>query len=275
MTTTARDPIGVFDSGVGGLSVLCEIRRELPGEDLLYVADSKYAPYGDKPAAFIEARGRAIAEFLLTERAKAIVVASNTGTAFAAGPLRSRFALPVIAIEPAVKPAAAATKTGVVGVMATSQLLVSEKFLRLVETHSRDVNVLAQACPGLVERVEAGDLSGPVTRALVERYVRPLIEQRADTILLGCTHYPFLLALIREVAGPDVAIIDPAIAVARETRRRLAAANLLAPGDAPGAERFWTSGDPAVASRVINQLWSARAHVDPLPRAYVTHVEVV
>ncbi|MBI5625700.1 MAG: glutamate racemase [Nitrosomonadales bacterium] len=260
-----KKPIGVFDSGVGGLSVLREIRRELPGEDLLYVADSGHAPYGDKSSDMIETRSIAIVEFLLSRHAKAIVVACNTATGAAVETLRARFSVPIVAMEPAVKPAAAHTKSGVIGVLATNGTLGSDNFARLHERFGAEVDILVQSCPGLVERVEAGDLSGDKTRTLIEKYLAPLLAQQADTIVLGCTHYPFLATLIQEIAGPSVAIIDPASAVARELRRRLASANLLSVENRAGTERFWTSAQPEKTQPVIAQLWRVDTEVCSLP----------
>jgi glutamate racemase len=237
-------PIGVFDSGVGGLSVLREIRRELPHESVLYVADSGNAPYGDRPASYIQERSVALTRALIDRGAKAIVVACNTATGAAVDVLRQTFTLPIIAIEPAVKPAAAATRTGVVGVMATTVTISSTKLLRLVGQYPAPGGTEMQACPGLAEQVERGDLDSPATRALVEQYVRPLVAKGADTIVLGCTHYAFLAPVIRAVAGPGVAVIDPAPAVARELRRRLTVGSLLAPDDAVATERYFTTGDP-------------------------------
>jgi glutamate racemase len=247
-------PIGVFDSGVGGLSVLREIRRELPHESLVYIADSGSAPYGDRPATFIQDRSVAITRALLEHGAKAIVVACNTATGAAVDVLRQTFSLPIVAIEPAVKPAAAATRSGVVGVMATSVTLSSTKLLRLVGQYPAPGGTEMQACPGLVEQVERGDLDSPDTRALVAQYVRPLVAKGADTIVLGCTHFAFLEPVIQEVAGPGVAVIDPAPAVARELRRRLRVASLLAPDDAVATETYLTTGDAAQGSRVMSQL---------------------
>ncbi|HYE35718.1 glutamate racemase [Methylocaldum sp.] len=263
----AVNPVGVFDSGVGGLSVLREIRRELPKEDLLYVADSGYAPYGDRTEQFIEARSVAIIEFLVSQGAKAIVVACNTATGAAIATLRSRFQVPIVAMEPAVKPAAEQTQSGVVGVLATRRTLLSGNFAKLVARFGADVNILAQPCPGLVEQVETGDLFGDATRSLVEQYVVPLLEQGADTLVLGCTHYPFLAPLIQTVAGPSVAIIDPAVAVARQLRRRLESRDLLSPGAHPGTERFWMSGLPNRMKPVISQLWMADVEVQSFPDA--------
>lgn len=262
---TAGDPIGVFDSGVGGLSVLREIRRELPAEDVLYVADSAFAPYGDQPDDAIAQRVLTVASFLIDRSAKAIVVACNTATGAAVEALRARVSVPVVGMEPAVKPAAQTTKTAVVGVLATTQTLASAKFSRLLAAYGADVRVLLQPCPGLAEQVEQGDLSGPATRALVEQYVAPLVAQGADTLVLGCTHYPFLSGLIRDVAGPAVVVIDPSAAVARELRRRLQAGGLLSPDTRPGTERFWTSGSPALVQPVIAELWAPDVDVQQMP----------
>lgn len=262
----ASNPIGVFDSGVGGLSVLHEIRRALPGENLLYVADSGHAPYGDKPRQFIEARSIAISEFLVNQHAKAIVVACNTATGAAIATLRSRFLMPIIAMEPAVKPAVENTKSGVIGVMATSRTLASDNFVRLFARYSADVEILGQACPGLVDQVEAGDLSGDKTRLLLEQYVLPLLERGADTIVLGCTHYPFLAPLIQDIVGPMVAVIDSAAAVARQLHRRLEVGGLLADASAVGTEFFWTSGTPNQAQPLVSQLWKASVEVYNLPK---------
>jgi len=264
---TFSNPIGVFDSGVGGLSVLREIRRELPNENLLYVADSAHAPYGDKSDDEIEVRAIAIVEFLVNRQAKAIVVACNTATGAAIATLRARFSVPIVAMEPAVKPAATHTKSGVVGVLATSRTLSSGNFARLSARFGTDVNFLMQACPGLVEQVESGNLSGSDTRQLVERYVLPLLERNADTLVLGCTHYPFLTPLIQEIAGASVTIINPAPAVARELRRRLESIAMLSQGARPGVEHFWSSAKSETARMVIAQLWAAGITVHPLPES--------
>jgi glutamate racemase len=263
--SSTANPIGVFDSGVGGLSVLREIRRQLPAENLIYVADSGNAPYGDKPQEFIEKRSLAITRFLLDLGAKAIVVACNTATGAAVASLRSRFTLPIVAMEPAIKPAAAQTRTGVVGVLATRRTLASHNFVKLFERYGTEAEILPQACPGLVEQVEAGDLAGVKTRDLLERYLSPLLAKGADTLVLGCTHYPFLRALIREIAGPNVAVIDSSEAVARQLRHRLDVHRLLADTGREGQERFWSSGDPAIAGPIMEQLWRPGMKVSRLP----------
>ena len=249
-----RSPIGVFDSGVGGVSVLREIQRELPAEELIYVADSAHAPYGDKPIEEIQERAFRIVEFLIDQHAKAIVVACNTATGVAVEALRARWTLPFVAIEPAVKPAAAATRTGIIGVLATRQTIASPRFARLAETWANGARILAQPCPGLVEQIERGELTGRKTRDLIESFVRPLVEQGADTLVLGCTHYPFVESLIAAVAGPGVTLVNPAAAVARELRRRLTESKLLAPENHPGTTRFRTSGMPEQLAAMLATL---------------------
>jgi glutamate racemase len=257
--------IGVLDSGVGGLSVLREIRRAMPGEHLIYVADSAHAPYGERGATFINTRVGAIAGFLMNRGVEAVVVACNTATGVAVDELRLRLQIPVVAIEPAVKPAAQVTRSGKIGVLATSATLASERFARLVRAHAPTVEVLGQACPGLVECVEAGDVSGPETRRLVERHVVPLRDAGVDVLVLGCTHFPFIQAAIQDAAGPDVAIIDPAAAVARELARRLDRAAALRSGQSGGSETFLTTGDPVQVAAVLGHVWGQTvdlAHVD-------------
>jgi glutamate racemase len=262
--------IGVFDSGVGGLSVLRAIRELRPFDDLVYVADSGFAPYGERDEAFIVARAEPIARFLVGQGVDAIVVACNTATVVAVDALRAWCPVPVVAIEPAIKPAAAMTQTGVVGVLATHRTLASAGVARLCARFGGGVRFVLQACPGWAAQVEQGDLLGPETRALVERDLLPVLAQGADTLVLGCTHYPFLAELIRELAGPGVVIVDPSQAVAREVSRRLDAADLKLAAAAEdqrpaGGERFFSSADPARTAAVIARLWPRSVVVEALP----------
>jgi glutamate racemase len=256
--------IGVFDSGVGGLSVLREIRRALPQEDLLYVADSGHAPYGDQPTEFIEGRASAVVRFLLDARVKAITIACNTATVVAVEKLRRWSPVPIIAIEPAIKPATTQTKNGVIGVLATSRTLASGNVARLVDQYASHLQVHLQPCPGLVEQVEHADLDSAQTRALVRQYLAPLLEKGVDTLVLGCTHYPFLAPLIREIAGPGVAIIDPAPAVARHLGSVLGAAGLLRAAGEPPQHRFFTTGRPADLADAIDRWCGSRPAVNTL-----------
>lgn len=234
--------------------MLQRIRDELPQENLLYVADSEHAPYGNKPVEFIVRRAFAITEFLLERGVKAVVVACNTATAAAIGPLRARFDIPIIGIEPALKPAVTMTRTGIVGILATGNTVASDKFADLLDHHGRQARVLVQPCPGLADCVEQGDLHGSRPRALLDLYLQPLLEQNADTLVLGCTHYPFLIPVIQRLVGPNVAILDPGPAVARQLRRRLEAVGKLASADVAGGACYFTSGSPEPTAQVMSQL---------------------
>jgi glutamate racemase len=255
--------IGVFDSGVGGLSVLKHIRAQLPSLPLLYVADSGHVPYGDKTQDYIRERSLVLTEFLVRQGAAAVVIACNTATAAAAAPLRARFDFPIIAMEPAVKPAVSATRSGIVGVLATVGTIESARFAALLEQYAGDVEIVTQACPGLVEQVEAGELTTAATRELVARYARPLVERGADTIVLGCTHYPFLRPLITEIVGERVQLIDTGEAVARQVVRRLPE-SLIGRIDLQPTERFWSTGDGRSATRITSQLWGRPVVVEAL-----------
>ena len=195
----ARDPIGVLDSGLGGLSVLKALREELPNEQFLYCADCAHTPWGDKPESFIVERTRAIVHFLLEKRAKAIVLACNTATAAAADILRRELSVPIIGIEPAVKPAAAHTRTGVIGVIATRRTTESARYLSLLKRFAGNVKVVTVAAPGLMECVERGDFNSETTRELLLKYLTPIKAAGADKLVLGCTHYPFLSEAISEI----------------------------------------------------------------------------
>ncbi len=251
----AAAPIGLFDSGVGGLSVLREVRALLPGEDLLYYADSAHCPYGGQPVAAIQARAVAITETLLAAHCKLIVVACNTATIAAVEALRASYPLPFVGMEPAVKPACAQTRSGVVGVLATGAALAGDKFHRLVAAHADGVRVITQPCPGLVECVESGELDGPRTEALVRRYIEPLRAAGADTLVLGCTHYPFLRPLIQRIAGKEVMLVDTGAAVARQVQRVLDREALLRRDtDAGGQMRWLGSGDVQALTPVVERL---------------------
>lgn len=252
----------MFDSGVGGLSVLREIRSVLPEVDLLFIADSAHAPYGLQTTEWIQQRSAELARFLLDRGAQAIVVACNTATAAAASTLRAEYAVPIVAMEPAVKPAVAATRTGVVGVLATVGTLQSAKFAALLDRFGAEVTVVTEPGVGLVEQVEAGDLDGPHTRELVKERVAPMLEAGADVIVLGCTHYPFLRALVQEVAGPDVTLIDTGAAVARRLVDVLDEHSLGTAGAA--TTRYWTSARPGEVARVIARLTGEDASVHAL-----------
>ncbi len=266
--------IGVFDSGVGGLSVLRHIRQTLPVDNLIYVADSAHVPYGDKSAHYIEQRSITLTRFLISQGADAIVIACNTATAAAAATLRRQFGLPIIGMEPAVKPAVTATRSGVIGVLATIGTLESARFAALLERYAGEVKIVTQGCPGLVEQVERGDLHGSRTRELVERYIAPLLERGADTLILGCTHYPFLSSLIREVAGENITLVDTGEAVARHLQRRLLTELPARSGPSTSSgrtvfEQFFTSGDAEHASHIMSALWDNPVEARQLPTEFL------
>lgn len=246
--------IGVFDSGVGGLSVLREIWAQLPDEDTLYFADTAHCPYGSRPADEIRALSVSIADFLVRRGATVIVVACNTASAAALSHLRERFSVPIVGMEPAVKPAAERTRAGRVGVIATEVTFQGELFARLLERYANGVDVLTRACPGLVQQVEAGKLDDPDTDRLLRLYLQPMVEAGMDSLVLGCTHYPFLREAIARVVGPDVEIIDPAPAVARQTARVLEQHGLRAARRAPARRLFYTSGDPRAFEIIAGRL---------------------
>jgi len=238
-------PIGIFDSGVGGLSVLKEIRALLPGADLLFFADQAHVPYG--PRQLVEVRGFAesITRFLLEQGVEIVVVACNTASAAALTHLRENFPSTVkfVGMEPAVKPAAETTHSKIVGVLATPATFQGRLFASVVERFAKDVTVLEQTCPGLVERIEAGELEGEGLRSLLAGFIRPLVENGADTLVLGCTHYPLVLPLIEQIAGPQVRVINPAPAVARQTARLWSAASRDISAARSGELQVITTGD--------------------------------
>ncbi|CAH0439470.1 glutamate racemase [Ralstonia pseudosolanacearum] len=242
MTARAQAPVGVFDSGLGGLSVLRAIRAELPAESLLYLADSRHAPYGEKPPEFIARRTLRVCEWLVGQGCKALVIACNTATAQAVHLLREQLAVPVIGVEPGLKPAVATSRSRVVGVLATESTLRSDKFARLLGTVSGDCRVLCQPGYGLVPLIERGDTHSPAVLELLRAYLLPMLEAGADTLVLGCTHYPFLQDAIREIAGDRLTLIDTGHAVARHLGRTLAAAHLQATG-AAASPRFLSTAD--------------------------------
>jgi glutamate racemase len=265
-----KDAIGVFDSGVGGLSVLRAIRAALPSEDLVYVADSGHAPYGDKSQAHITERTLAVGSWLASSGVKAITVACNTATVVAIHHLREQTAVHVVAIEPAIKPAANTTRSGVVGVLATTQTLQSESVARLCQEHGQGKRILLQACPGWVEAVEQADLSSPPTEALLRQFLQPLINQGVDTLVLGCTHYSFLRDTIQRIVGNEVVLIDPAVAVATELTRRLGD-NRRVGTQALGTTRFFTTGDVSLVQHAVSHLWGHAATVESMPQPSGTY----
>jgi glutamate racemase len=256
-------PVGIFDSGVGGLSVAAEIRRALPAEHLLYVADTAYCPYGDRPDAEVRERALAVGRHLERAGAKLLVAACNTATGAALERLREALAIPVVGLEPAVKTAAAITQNRKVGVMATSGTLRSDRFARLVRSHARGVEVVPQPCPGLADLIEEGHLEGEPLASRLEELTRPLRQAGVDTVVLGCTHYSFVRGALARALGARVELLDSAPAIARRTGQLLKDGGLLAPPGA-GSLRVLTTGQPEKVEPVVTRLWGA-----PVPVARV------
>jgi glutamate racemase len=247
--------IGIFDSGIGGLSIARQIHQRLPNEHLMYVADSIHAPYGEKSEAYITERAFSISEFLIQRNVKAIVVACNTATVSSIKALRAKYTIPIIGVEPGVKPAVFNTKSGIVGVLATAQTLKSVSFNDLARSFSSHVKIEVQPCPGLMEQVEALSLDSDETEALIKKYVFPLLEKGADHLVLGCTHYAYLAPIIKRIVGPNVEIVNTDVAVAKEAARRLDVASLLSTHHGQGNVEFWSSAPSSVAHRQFSVLW--------------------
>ncbi len=264
MNAAAR-PIGVFDSGVGGLSVLREIHAQLPNEDLIYVADQARVPYGPRPLEEVRAYAQQITDFLLAQNCKVIVVACNTASAAALHYLRQTYPdVPFVGMEPAVKPAAEHTESGVVGVLATPATFQGKLYASVVERFANGVTLLQHTCPGLVQQIEAGALDAPETRAILENALQPMLRQGMDTVVLGCTHYPFVIPLIQQIVGPAVRVIDPAPAIARQVGRVLDAHRLRSPNGRPGRTRFYTTGAPKPLEQLLPRLLEDTARVHHL-----------
>ncbi len=251
-------PIGIFDSGVGGLSVLRAVRRLLPDEEIIFLADQAHVPYGPRPLQQVRAFSEAIARYLLDRGAKLIVVACNTASAAALHYLRETFSqTPFVGLEPAVKPAAEYTQSGVVGVLATPATFQGELYASVIERFARDVTVLQDTCPGLVEQIEKGELDSDETRSILEAALIPMITRGVDRVVMGCTHYPFVIPLIEEIVGPDVGVIDPAPAVARQVARILDSHGLRADATSEsgrGTVVSLTSGNPYRLRRLLPRL---------------------
>ncbi len=250
-----QSPIGVFDSGVGGLSVLRAIRERLPDEDAIYVADQARVPYGPRPRGEVREFAEEIVHYLLDQGVKLIIVACNTASAAALHELRETFQeTPFVGMEPAVKPAAEHTQSGVVGVLATPATFQGELYASTVERFAQGVRVLQDTCPGLVEQIEKGALDTPKTRQILENALHPMLTQGMDRVVMGCTHYPFVIPLIKEIVGDKVEVVDPSPAIARQVERLLERHDLLNP-KGEGAVKFVTTGEIEQLSKVLPILW--------------------
>ncbi len=252
---SSQKPIGIFDSGVGGLTVLSAVRKLMPYEEIIYFADALHLPYGDKPMEQILRFSKGITEFLRMQECKLIVIACNTASAAALKPLRELYPdFPFVGMEPAVKPAAEQTKTGAVGVLATSATFQGELYNSVVERFATEVEVIRQPCPGLVQQIEAGKLHTHDTEGMLRKWIEPMLVKNIDTLVLGCTHYPFVKELIQKIAGEKVRVIDPAPAVAKQTQRVLEQKDLLIEGTKSADVTYYTSGSAEEFNKVLGML---------------------
>lgn len=261
---TAETPlIGIFDSGVGGLSVLREIHALLPAQPVLYFADQGHVPYGSRQIEEVRAFARGITRYLLGQGAQLIVIACNTASVAALKILRDEFPqIPFVGMEPAVKPAAEQSLSRKIGILATEATFQTAMYASVVDRFAHGVTLMEDPCPGLVSQIEKGNLAGKETRAILTRALEPMVNAGVDTIVMGCTHYPFVIPLIHELAGSQLRIIDPAPAVARQVRRVLEANNLLNPGSDVAMVRFVTSGDVAQFQQALHSLIGVEAPVE-------------
>ena len=258
---TSKNLVGIFDSGLGGLSVLREIHNLLPSQPLFYIGDQSHVPYGKRQLNEIRKFSVAITQYLLDQGAKLIVVACNTASAAALQDLRGIFPdTPFVGMEPAVKPASRQTHNGIVGVLATPATFQGKLYNTLVERFAKNVTILKSTLPGLVEKIEQGNLNSPETRQILEEAIKPMVAQGADTLVLGCTHFPFVLPLIREIAGPHINVIDPAPAIARRTKSLLQENNLLCESQATTDLILATTGNLTNFKTSIRHLLDLQAH---------------
>lgn len=262
-------PIGVYDSGVGGLSVLRALRELLPGESFAYVADSANAPYGDRSPEFLLSRAHEVAQFFTNCNAKALVLACNTASVVAAQHLRKLHALPIVAMEPAIKPAINLTQSKVILVLATTNTIKSQSVVRLCQTYGQGVRIILQPCPGLADQVERHQLHELKTRQLLEQFIRPAITEGADTIVLGCTHYAFLTQQISAVAGQTVTVVEPSAAIARQLSSLLPTP--LTAKNSNATTAFYTSGCASSMQNFLNAIGEPSELVYHFPATSFNH----
>ena len=265
-TTSSSAPIGIFDSGVGGLSILKAIQQQLPNEDLIYIADSANAPYGDKAVEFIQQRSLQLSEFLLKHHIKALVVACNTATTEAISYLRAQLSLPVVGVEPAIKPAAEQSKNNVIGILATHRTIQSERLQELISLYANQATIIPQACPGLVEAVENNRLDQQQTiYELLQRYTQTMQAKQVDTLILGCTHYPFISNHVREIMGEQVTILETGKPVATQLGKILMENELQNSTLKTGKVTIYSSLEDSQHYQTICKLWESSISIHNLP----------
>ncbi len=251
-----NNPIGIFDSGIGGLSTLKELRRQLPHENFIYIADLAWSPYGCKSTELLQQRAEVLCQFLLKRQVKAIVIACNTATAAAINSLRENYSLPIIGVEPGIKPAISRTLSGIVAILATERTIASEKFQRLLQQFHGQTRIISQACPGLADAIEGGQLQRSQRAALLAQFILPLLAKGVDTLVLGCTHYPLIANEIRSIIPETVELIDTSAAIARQVVSKLALNNTLNPSEIDGQTVFFSSAYTAAKAADLNDVFS-------------------
>lgn len=256
--------IGVFDSGLGGLSIANAIHTELPSENLIYIADSRFAPYGEKSLEVITQRARSIVQYLLEQNVKAIVVACNTATVNIISALRQEFSIPIVGIEPGVKPATEQSRSKNIGVLATSSTLASQSFQALAERFSNEYNIVGQACPEFVHLVETNLMGTELAFETAKKYIEPLLQKQCDQIVLGCTHFAFLLPEIKAVCQQQANIIDTSGAVAKQLRRVLSEHQLLSTSDSFAHIQFYSTKQLHHITPLLEQNWQARNTINTI-----------
>lgn len=265
-----QSSIGIFDSGIGGLSILWEVHRLLPHEDLIYIADQANVPYGSRSLDQVRKLSFGIVDFLLNQDVKLITVACNTASAASLHDLRTQYIeIPFVGMEPAVKPAAENTQSRIVGILATPATFQGSLFASVVERFAEGVTILQETLPGLVEQIERGEFDSPDTIAILERGVQPLVDQGADTLVLACTHFPFIIPTLKDIVGDDIRVIDPSPAIARQVDRLLRERGLHNNQDDTGSVQYITTGDPDNFASLIRQLGFPDPQV--IPASWDTH----
>ncbi|MCJ8321843.1 MAG: glutamate racemase [Colwellia sp.] len=257
-------PIGIFDSGVGGLSIAKAIAHQLPNENLIYVADTLYSPYGEKSVEFIQSRVNEISNILLSKSVKALVIACNTATVNAIDQLREKINIPIIGVEPAIKPAAQQSLTKNIGILVTQATAENSRFKNLIEQHKNDVQVHIQACPGLVELIEANKINTQECNTLLRRFIATLLTKNVDTLVLGCTHYPFLTDKIRHIVGNTMNLVETAVPVTLQLKRKLAEQNSLTTNKGPGQYSFLSSKVNRQQQQLFSDFWQGPLILQPL-----------
>ncbi|OGS72167.1 MAG: glutamate racemase [Flavobacteria bacterium RIFCSPLOWO2_12_FULL_35_11] len=249
-----NEPLGIFDSGIGGTSIWKEVVKLLPNENTIYLADSKNAPYGEKSSEEIIALSVKNTEYLLSKGCKLIIVACNTATTNAIDYLRKNYAIPFIGIEPAIKPAALLSKTGAIGILATKGTLSSKLFEKTTKEYTKNITTIEQDGEGLVPLIEEGKLNSPEINELLTTYLKPMLKFNIDHLVLGCTHYPYLIPQIKKIIGDNITIIDSGEAVAKQTKAVLEKHNLLSTSTTKSRHQFYTNSETKVLKEILNNV---------------------